>query len=311
MSRYLCCGNIMSDAVEDKNGIVSDIHPGGPAFYALAGVRLWTGDCRLVSQAGEDYDGIYGKWLDDNGISRKSVRVSAENCTQHILRYDRSDGVYSWRSVYGQENLGFLKTTPEHIEEAISDDTAGFYLAQNTDKVFWRKLEDIKSRRNVKMMWELEHYKDLRRVMDVIGIADMWSLNLTEASLLFDLPVEREDDIINRIMKMPVEMTLFRVGKRGAYCVTPTDAVFCPSVDIAESIDPTGCGNCSTGAAMYAHLAGHSPAEVVAMANISAGFNAAQFGPYPLFTEEETARARKLLEETIHNMSNRQQGEMK
>jgi sugar/nucleoside kinase (ribokinase family) len=154
-------------------------------------------------------------------------------------------------------------------------------------------------------MWELEHTGEdaLRRVKNVIGIADMWSLNLSEASMLFDIPREREEDMINLIMKMPVEMTLFRVGKRGAYCVTPTNAVFCPSIDIAESVDPTGCGNCSTGAAMYAHLEGYSPAEVVAIANISAGFNAAQFGPYPLFTEVDMSRAQALLKETIRNMT--------
>lgn len=305
MSKYLCCGNIMSDAVEDGSGNLSDIHPGGPAFYALAGVRLWTKDCRLVCQTGEDYDSAYGNWLDGNGISRRSVRISAEHCTQHVLKYDKADGTYSWRSLYGQENLGFLKTTPEHIEEAVTESTAGFYLAQNTDRIFWNKLADIKSRRNIKMMWELEHTGEdaLRRVMNVIGIADMWSLNLSEASMLFDIPREREEDMINLIMKMPVEMTLFRVGKRGAYCVTPTNAVFCPSIDIAESVDPTGCGNCSTGAAMYAHLEGYSPAEVVAIANISAGFNAAQFGPYPLFTEVDMSRAQALLKETIRNMT--------
>jgi len=298
MSKFLCCGNIMSDLVEDGNGVMSEPHIGGPAFYALTGVRLWSADCRLVSQVGADYSRLYGKWMEDNGLSNESVHIAAENCSQHILKYDKADGTFSWRSRYGSENLGYLKTHPEHIEEAITDDTAGFYLAQNTDKVFWEKIAGIKERHNVKMMWELEPPQQedgLQRVKDVIGIADMWSLNLTEASALFDIPREREEDIINLIMKMPVEMTLFRVGVRGAYCVTPTRAVFCPSIDISASIDPTGCGNCSTGAAMCAHLLGHSPEEVAAMANIAAGYNAAQYGPYPKFTNEVMNSAEALL----------------
>ncbi len=297
MTKYLCCGNIMSDLVIDAKGNRSDPHIGGPAFYALAGVRLWTEDCRLVCHAGADYKELYGGWMRDNHLTSDSVRISAEHCTQHILQYGAPDGTFTWSSRYGDQNLGYLKTKPEEIETAITADTVGFYLAQNTDRIFFEKIAKIKEKHNVKMMWELEypHEEDgLRRVREVISIADMWSLNLTEASLLFGIPREKEEDIIAEIMKMPVEMTLFRVGSRGAYCVTPTQAIFCPSIDIEESMDPTGCGNCSTGAAMYAHLEGFSPAEVVATANIAAGYNVAQYGPYPIFSEEVMRQAHEL-----------------
>ena len=42
MIEYLACGNIMSDQVEHEDGTFSPWHIGGPALYALAGIRLWT-----------------------------------------------------------------------------------------------------------------------------------------------------------------------------------------------------------------------------------------------------------------------------
>ena len=124
-------------------------------------------------------------------------------------------------------------------------------------------------------------------------MADMWSINRNEASS-FRNSRERDEDIINELMKPPAEFTLYRVGK-GCLCGDPFPAFFCPRIDpLGDSVDPTGCGNNSTGAAMYAWVEGYSPDMVVAMANVSAGYNAAQHGPYPVFTPEVMQSALEL-----------------
>ena len=48
---------------------------------------------------------------------------------------------------------------------------------------------------------------------------------------------------------------------------------------------------------MYAYVSGEHPAMAAVMANISSGFNAAQKGPYPLYTEEDMQLARRLAAE--------------
>ncbi len=300
MSKYLSCGNIMSDYVEQADGTLGEIHMGGPAFFALTGIRLWSRECKLVCRAGADYVDSYGKWMTTNGLSCASIHVAADHCTQHILKHHK-DGTYGWRSRFGQELLGYLKTRPEDIEEALTPEVKGIYMAQNVDKVYWQKVSRLKEKYDFRFMWELEampeHLSEdewLPAVKNVIENADMWSLNSSEASQLFGIPKENEEDIISEIMKMPVEMTLFRVGKKGAYAVSPSAAIFCPSIDVASSVDPTGCGNCSTGAAMYAHVNGYSLKEVVIMANIAAGYNAAQYGPYMNFSDDVTENAHKL-----------------
>jgi len=298
MAKYLACGNIMSDGVVLPDGTLTRMNIGGPSMFALSGIRLFTDSCKLVTRSGADYTDTYGAWMDTNGLTRESIRVEVEHCTQHIIQHN-ADNSYTTTSKFGSEHLGYLKTSPADIEAAIGPDTKAFYLAQNVDRVFWKKIAELKERTGVKMMWEIEpNITDTERMMDVISVPDMFSLNWFEASRLFGIPKENDEDIINEIMKLPVELTLYRVGPRGAYAVTPTNAVFCGPVDpYGPSVDPTGCGNTSTGAALYAHMEGFDPAMVVAIANVAAGFNAAQYGPVPVVTEEITDLAMKLARE--------------
>ncbi len=309
MTEYLACGNIMSDVVVDsvgkteasEIGKTGKLYIGGPAMYALSGMRLWTKSCKLVSHTGADFVDDYKPWMDRNGLTSESIIPLLEHVTVHELSYDREDGGYNFASRYGQEHLGYLKTRPADIEEACDPGVKGMYMAQNCDSVWWEQFAKVKEKTGIKMMWEIEYSAATKRNVTLekikwcAGFADMWSINHNEASHLFKIPRENDEDIINEIMKMPVELTLYRVGQRGSFAVTPTNAYFCPAIDPhGPSVDPTGCGNNSTGAAMYAHVAGNDPLMVAIMANISSGYNAMQFGPVPIYTDDIMAEAKAL-----------------
>ena len=250
-------------------------------------------------RTGEDYAPTYGRWMDANGVSRESVQVEAENVTRFTLKYN-PDGSFSPTPHFSMEHLGYLKTHPEEIDQACAGQAVkGIYMAHNLDPVIWGKLGEVKEKYGFKIMWEIEYAGQIRKMLRltrqqildrarrVMEVADLWSINHNEAADLFQLPREDDEAIINELQKLPVEFTFYRVGSRGSYAVTPTNAYFCEAVDpFGPSVDPTGCGNCSTGAAMYAYVSGAHPAMAAIMANISSGFNAAQKGPYPLYTEE-------------------------
>lgn len=303
---FLSCGNIMSDVVERDDGSLSGLQIGGPALYALSGIRLFTPECRLVCQAGADYAESYGVWLDNNGISRRSVRVAAQYTTQHLIHHQR-DGSYTWRSRFGEQLMGYLKTTPAQIEAACDTAICGVYLAQNTDPVFWEALTKIKKEKGFRLMWELEVPRPgdgipedkLQRVLRVLPSVDMWSLNRAEAAYLFDLDIHRELEIIRRLQELPVPMTFFRVGEKGAYLVMPDRAYFCPAVTVERCVDPLGCGNCSTGAMLYGVVSGMDPEKALAAANVAAGFNSAQYGPTPLISAELMEKALALTDRTL------------
>ena len=304
---YLACGDLMSDLVELADGTVSEKNIGGAAMYALSGMRLWTKNCKLVCKAGADYKDTYGKWLENNGITQSSVNVAAEHCSTFVLRY-APDGSFTPIPVYSYTNVGYLKTHPEDIDKACEGEAVkAIYVVHYTDAVIWRKLAEVKKKYGFKIMWEIEFDRAFRKrenidcetalesVKRALEIADMWSINHNEASDLFHIPREDDADIIAEIQKLPVELTLYRVGKRGAYVITPREVYFCESIDpLGKSVDPTGCGNTSTGAAMLSYIEGDHPAMVAAKACIAAGFNAAQRGPYPLYTENIMSSACKL-----------------
>ena len=312
---YLACGNIMSDRIERQDGSFSEWNMGGPAFFALSGMRLWTKDCKLVCRTGEDYASTYGRWMDANGVPRDSVQVEAENVTRFTLKYN-PDGSFSPTPHFSMEHLGYLKTHPEEIDLACEGQAVkGIYMAHNLDPVIWQKLCAVKEKYGFKIMWEIEYASQIRRMLRltrqqildrarrVMEVADLWSINHHEAADLFQLPREDDESIINELQKLPVEFTFYRVGSRGSYAVTPTNAYFCEAVDpFGPSVDPTGCGNCSTGTAMYAYVSGEHPAMAAVMANISSGFNAAQKGPYPLYTEEDMQLARRLAKERFDSL---------
>ena len=291
---YIAAGNVMSDIIEREDGSRSAMHLGGPAFFALAGIRLWTDSVKLCSGVGADFEEIYGPWMRANRVPADAVSVRADHTTLHVLRY-LENGKYAHESIYGAQNLGYLKTRPEDLEAAL-DHTKGVYMAQNTDRVYWAKLARLKERHGFKFMLELEHNNGWEDVREICKLADYFSCNLNEASALLGIPREREEEIIAQLLRLPVEQIFFRVGARGSYALYGNTATFVPAVDIGQPVDPTGCGNCSTGSAMYAYTEGFDPIMTAVMANIAAAYNVLQYGPYPHFTEQTRREAVALAE---------------
>lgn len=287
--KYIAAGNIMSDIIEQPDGSHSRLHIGGPALFALSGIRLFTDEVALCSNVGADFDMLYGQWMKQNNLSSQAVKVKAEHCSLHILRY-LENGAFEHQSVYGGQNLGYLKTTPEELEAALNN-TRGVYMAQNTDRVFWDKLTKIKEKHSFRFMLEMEINSGLARVKDVCQLVDYFSLNINEAADLLGIPRENEEDIINELLKFPVKDIFFRVGAKGSYALRGNTGWFVPSVNLAPPVDPTGCGNCSTGCAMFAYTEGYDPIMTAIMANIAAAYNVMQYGPYPHYTAETRQQA--------------------
>lgn len=308
-AEYLSCGDIMSDLVELADGSISEKNMGGAALYGLSGMRLWSPDCKLVCKVGADYEETYGNWMRDNAIPQTSVYVESEHCSTFLLQYE-PDGSFVPVPIYSYTNTGYLKTHPEDIDRACEGEAVkAVYVVQYTDSIIWSKLAEVKKKRGFKIMWEIEFDRAFRRrenidcktalesVKRTLEIADMWSINNNEASDLFGIPRENDVEMIAEIQQLPVELTFYRVGRRGAYVITPKEVYFCESIDpFGASVDPTGCGNSSTGAVMQSFASGDHPAMAVVKGCIASGFNAAQQGPFPLYTKEKMTYARELAE---------------
>ena len=290
---YVVFGNVMLDTVLLADGQKGSGREniGGPATFAYSGIRLWTDNVMQSSKVGEDYHELFDPWIEKNNVIPDGFEVVTEYSNHSFLVYNE-DGTYSaadnvkrFRSDWIQD-FGYMKTRPEQISRWTKDgNVKGIYVAQNVDYVWWRELKKIKARDGFKVMWEIEgpssYYAYMDAVLNAFENVDIFSINVQEARNLFNL--ETEAECIEKLQELPVDMTLFRVGEKGVYSVTPDKTFFLPSAPVDNVIDPTGCGNTSTGSALFAYAEGYDPLMVGIMANVAAAQNIRQYGIIPDF----------------------------
>ena len=192
------------------------------------------------------------------------------------------------------------RLTPAMFAPLCGPDTKGIYLEASLSAKIADHLSELRALLpNGKLMWEVntEDLFDparkeaiLRRISEV----DIYSVNLHEATAFFQKATLAE--VIQEIQSLGKPCFL-RLGEEGAGLVTRDGAVFAPPVDVAGSVDPTGCGNCSTAASLIGFAEGLPAFDTVMMANISAGYNAKQVGPWPVVDSATRTEAARLLAE--------------
>lgn len=294
--KYVCSGNIMLDTVTHIDGSTGGTNLGGPALFAYAGVKLWTDDCQMVVNVGRDFDEHYGEWIKNNYVAPSGINVMSEFCTHHYLTY-HEDGTYDWKYAVpmqqGAVNMGLLEAKPYQFEAECEPGSCLYYPTGIQNMAFWNAFFEAKKKKNFKYMWEIgaarfpEDY--LERIKWVLSQVEMFSINYPECKVVFGS--QSEDEAIASIKSMFHGFTILRVGKRGMYVIEDQKHWFIPSINSEHAVDSTGCGNCSTGAAMYAYNETGDPIMAGIMANISAGYNVLQYGPYPHFTQKERTEA--------------------
>ena len=311
MAKYLACGNVLYDSMQDIDGHQMGEHMGGQSMYATSGIRLWTKDVKMVTNCGLDFDDAYKPWLLENGLGLEGINYEQE-FTAHVGMRHTPSGAYEMAPTisgltYDSYLQGMMELSFEQIEARIDPDTKGIYFhVYVPDRVYFKKIDRIREKYGVRFMYEVVYgmnylpkpYFNLEKLKDAVKIAGQWSLNKNEAVGIFDMPDASDEQIIEEILKFDQEMCYFRCGERGAYVITGNNAYFVPVVHIGESVDPTGCGNCSTATAMAGWIeTDGNPLMSGILAGVSAGYNACQAGPWPLYTEEVEQHADQLANE--------------
>ncbi len=315
MAKYITYGSILYDRVTRTDGSPEDVHIGGHSLYALAGVRLFDKSCKMVEEVGEDFKDGFVPWLETNGIPTDGIRYVEEETPSTRMTF-RDDGSYEAISMRAGPpftyELGYLATKPWQIEMTLDQDTKAIYHHTfKPDRKIFRDMDEIRQKHGIQFMWEImfpvygsgDAALDLEKFKYCAKIADMISLNKFEASVIYGIPEDNDEDMVDAIIRTGPEFCLYRVGKKGAYAITGNNAIFCGSIDpFGPSVDPTGCGNNSTGAAMWAWCETKDPAFTLACANVSAGYNAGQYGPWPVFRDEDMAHALALSKEIAERL---------
>lgn len=296
---YIVAGYNMLTDIFYADGRKLENTPGG-SFYSASGVKYWRDSLSYIGTAGPDFERWYGEWFRRNAID---CRVTP--CLPKTLKYTltyRSDGIWTEACSYGEEYERMAKDigrlTPEMFAEAAGENCRGIYIEASLSAKIADDFPRIKALiPDALLMWEING-DDLRNgashtaIEERIAQVDAFSLNFDEAVGFF--ATEDKTAILRGIAAFR-KPCFFRQGELGAGIICGDVSVFAPAVGVGQSVDPTGCGNCSTAAAMVALSEKREYEEAVAMANLAAAACAAQFGPFPCVNEESRAEAEKNL----------------
>lgn len=300
---YLVGGYTMLNDIIFEDGSSIENQLGGSVFSA-AGIKLWRDSVAYIGTAGPDFEEHYGPFFNANNI-KTAVKYTLPRTLHYVMQYNK-DGSWKEYCKYGNELEELAKVhgkiTREMFEPYCDENTKGIYLEASLSTDIINNFKELKEMMpNGKLMWEivtgdLLNPERHERLLELIKQVDIYSINFNEAKVFFQ--VESEVDAINAILDIK-KPCFFRVGIKGAYLIKDGEVSFLGGVDTDISVDATGCGNNSTATSLIGFAEGLSPMETLAMANISAGYNARQYGPWPLADENVREEARKELKEIL------------
>jgi sugar/nucleoside kinase (ribokinase family) len=289
--KYLVTGCTLLNDMNYADGSKAEGFLGG-AIFTLNGIKPFCDDVLIITTAGPDFKEYFGEYYRNNGLSTDGVNFVLPRTPYNTLDY-QADGRWREYSKYGRD---FENTwgpaaliQASYIIQHASEQTRGIYFESASREPVWKNLTGIRSAApNAKIMWELptpdiDNPEVKNNITELIEKCDIYSINLPESKTYFG--THSEEESIEAIIALG-KPCFFRVGEKGAYMIEEKQAWFAPSYGVEESVDPTGCGNCSTGTAMYGFCEGLHPLKTAILANLAASLNARQFGPYPLFTDE-------------------------
>lgn len=315
--KYIAEGATITNRLLFLDGRVKEDIMGGGGFYAYTALRMCTDDCLYLSSVGKDFDDFYGAWFDANGCSRDGLFVRTEKTMYNDLKYF-PDGSYIEYSIYGRKytdqeladlrKSGVMYLPVEDPDEQrrhyltlrdclpFMDVAKGMYTSQHlTEENTELMLEHKKN--GCQIMWEIPstsieaaHQKYLEGGIEglkhYLRAIDILSINRNECSIIFGVNTDEEILPLLKALELPV---YYRVGTDGAYMIADQKEYFVPMISTVEKekeIDPTGCGNSSTGAALWAWCEGYDPLMTCVIGNVVASYNVRQYGPFLDMSEE-------------------------
>ncbi|MCI8474099.1 MAG: carbohydrate kinase family protein [Oscillospiraceae bacterium] len=291
---YIVYGSVITNRLIYTDGTRIEDVMGGGGFYSLAGLRMCTPSVLFVSAVGPDFEDYYGEWFDRNSCSKDGLIRNMDKTIYWELVY-APDGTYVEYSIYGPEqnekDWKNMALTPGDFPP-IGEDTKGVYFNSDITPELGEMLLEAKKRHPFQVMWELPasqipklaeiYAKDgmegLRRRLKAV---DVLSTNRPESFEIFG--VSTVEEAIQRFQELGLPC-YYRVGTKGAYMLDKGEVAYVPMLSLVsreEEIDPTGCGNSSTAAAMWAYCEGFDPLKTCIVGNVVAAYNVQQYGPYP------------------------------
>ncbi|NLL91359.1 MAG: carbohydrate kinase family protein [Ruminococcaceae bacterium] len=279
---YIITGYVIVNNIHFNNGENIENLMGGSSVYAYSGVKMLTDNCIMVAGIGEDFFDYYSDWVKHNNVDMRGLLVVDKHTCNTTLVY-RENGEYRDVSKYIPEkpiHSDEFNFNGSHLSPFINS-AKGLYVFASTIENFNLAAQKEKNS-SLKIMWEypsMNTYNLKENLSEYLEYVDIFSINRPESFRLFGI---EDIDRIVELLKDTGKPCYYRLGEDGGCIITPDGHYFVSAVKPYNraSVDPTGCGNSSVSAMMWAFCEGLNPVKALFYANTVAGFNSMQYGPF-------------------------------
>ena len=299
---YLVVSTAVTDEIRLPNGVTRNSVLGGAGIYALSGIKVWHDDVKIITGIGEDFLASQGEWFAKNNLTTSGLIIKDKNTPHTVVQYF-ANGERVETPKYGVAHYQRLMPSAADVSHHCSPDTDGVYVFRDTEPHFWQEIIRLKTAHTFKLMWELDASvaapEKLPEVRMILSQCDIFSLNIQEAFTLF--AVSQVGHALQKLQNLQLPLVYLRMGAAGATIITPENRYHIPSVSDIDVVDPTGAGNCSSGAVLVGYCQGHDPLTIGVMGTISAALCLTQYGPPPILDSTVRLEAQQLLARQINS----------
>lgn len=248
---YLAFAHLIIDDLMLADGVLIPGLLGGAGTFAALGAALVSHTrVALTCGVGADLSGAYRAALRDWNIDTSALIARGPHTPRSRVVY-RPDGTRGETPVHGEEHFASMAPDVNDIPSSWNN-LRGVYFFATDDACQWPQLLDLVSRRQSALMWEISAESCRRERFDQVAArvreVAMFSINRDEArSLCGDAdPLT----CLERLRRAGPAIIILRMGADGALVATSDTILAVGAAPIRTVIDPTGAGNCYTGAFM-------------------------------------------------------------
>lgn len=296
MAEYVAVSTAVTDDIWLANGIHIGEKLGGAGIYAYCGMKLWCDDVVLVSGIGKDFLPAYQNWFMRNGCSMAGLTICDEHTPHTNVQYLDS-GERTEKALYGRAHYHKMEAAAADVIPYLRE-AKGVYIFRDLIPEYWNQIFRAKKIYGFAVEWELNSrvasiacQSEVRRIAEQ---CDVLSLNITEArALLGEQSVEM---VLDRLRTWKMPMIYLRLGSNGGAIIRKGRITKTPTVNGVKVMDPTGAGNSSSAAVLYAYCEGFDDVECGLIGSISAAKCIEQYGPPELSSINRDKLYEKLYE---------------
>lgn len=246
---WVVFGHLILDDLHLPDGLVVVARLGGAGTYAALGAALAsTSGVALVSGIGRDLAPEHRSWLRSYGIDTSALTVRGEHTPRSVVQYF-ADGSRAETPLLGEQHFRTMAPAVADLPAAWTTVAGGYFFATHDAWQWPRLLAWIQARRAA-LMWEISADSCVPKHFDAVAArladVDLLSINLAEAQALCG----RSDpyECAATLRAAGATLLVLRMGADGALVADADTLLTTPAAAGPAVVDPTGAGNCYSGA---------------------------------------------------------------